>query len=894
MKKNFIFQILGLLLIFNTFQSKAQHLNCGSSAAQEAIYQKHPELRQQQIEFDQYVQNYVNEHYLEANRNMLIIPIVFHVIHDYGVENISDAQIIEQVAILNRDYNLMNADTSLIVDAFKSVKANIGIEFRLAQKDPQGNCTNGIDRIASPLTYLGNDAAKLNPWDRRNYLNVWTVKTMENGVAGYAYKPISVSGQNYHIDGIIILHDYIGASGTSNIDHSRALTHEIGHWLNLSHPWGDNNSPGNACGDDGIPDTPITKGHTDCVPVADFTCEVNSFSNAIYTFNNVTTSSGNIDATSPPSQVINNVTKLQLSNFSSAGVSPNSVADSAFAFSAWDTDPLAFDTVYANLTGAVNTSKYYQFTVTPVLGQAFSLAALTFKVNRGVEGPTTFVVRSSVNNYTTNLPALISPANTMLSTQTNNVFYIKGDFIGNLGGSKVNLAGFANIYKPVTFRIYAYNAESANGYFSIDDVTITGSYGLVENVQNYMDYSYCSTMFTEGQKQAMYAALYNDVSFRNNLWSNENLILTGVLNPTTCAPKADFFAVNKFVCSGTTINFKDNTVNAPATSWSWSFPGGTPSTSTVQNPSVNYPTPGYYPVTLSVSNGLGSNSATKTNYIFVSPNWSDYDASYVESFEDQGLSDRWFKINASNNTKQWQRVTDAGATGSSSLMLSGYYQGEGDVDELISPSYDLRYMTNLSLSFKFIGASKATSVNDMRDSLTVYASTDCGKSWGTPKLILKRANLIKAGQLEAPYKPSAGDAWTTATVNLPAVSYAFANVRFRFRYTSGTLTNNFYIDDINIGGVLNVEEMIGGNEQLQVYPNPFEQEATLTLSVAKPEKVTMVLLDITGRTVASIFKGVQAQETMNYKIEKQNLSSGIYLIKAQVGERQIVKKVMIN
>ncbi len=138
----------------------------------------------------------------------------------------------------------------------------------------------GIDRIASPLTYLGNDAAKLNPWDRRNYLNVWTVKKMENGVAGYAYKPLSVSGINFPIDGIIILHDYIGSIGTANADRSRALTHEIGHWLNLSHPWGDNNNPGQACGDDGIADTPITKGHTDCVPVADYSCDINNLNNA--------------------------------------------------------------------------------------------------------------------------------------------------------------------------------------------------------------------------------------------------------------------------------------------------------------------------------------------------------------------------------------------------------------------------------------------------------------------------------------------------------------------------------------------------------------------------------------------------------------------------------------
>lgn len=876
-------------------KGSAQTLNCGTTAAQEKLYKEHPELRQQQAEFDQYVRDFVIAHYNENSRDQIIIPVVFHIIHDYGIENIPDANVYDQIAILNRDYNKLNLDTSNVVRAFKSIVANVGIEFRLAQLDPEGNCTNGIDRIASPLTYLGNDAAKLNPWDRRKYLNVWTVKKMENGVAGYAYKPLSVSGQNFRIDGIIILYDYIGSLTPGAPGRSRALTHEIGHWLNLSHPWGDNNNPGQECGDDGIQDTPLTKGHTNCNTLGDFTCDPNTMTNAVYDFDSVTTTSGNNDPTLTPTQSVNGVTKVNFYNFSAVGVSANSKVDSAFAFTGWDTGAPDGDTLYANLTGTINTSKYYQFSIDPTLSQAMSLGTLSFNVSRTGEGIRTFAVRSSQDNFAKNLTPVITPANTNLSVvAADTLIYIKYDTTAVLTGARINLGtGFANVYKPVTFRIYGFNAEADSGTFHIDNVAFTGSFGTVENVQNFMDYSYCSVMYTEGQKQAMLAALSSDVSFRNNLITNDNLIATGVLSPTTCAPKADFFTTTRIICVNSTVNFKDNSVNASPTSWSWSFPGGTPASSTAENPTVTYSTPGYYPVSLTVSNGVGSNSTTKDSYILVSPNWSDYTAGYSESFENVGLAERWIKINASNNAKQWQLTNSAAVTGSSSIMLNGFEQGEGDVDELITPAYDLRFTNPINLSFKYIGASKATIANDIMDSLNVYASTDCGRTWGTPKLTIKKTALIKAGQTNAYYIPDPADTWTTATVNLNS-TYAVANVRFRFRYTSGILTNNFYMDDFNITGNVSLDELNSNGSSLSIFPNPFENETMLTLTVAKTEKVSIELLDITGRNVASIFNGTQTESSMNYKLEKQNLSQGVYMIKATVGQNQIFRKVIID
>ena len=202
-----------------------------------------------------------------------IIPIVFHIIHDYGSENISDAQVLDAMRILNQDYRKLNADTSIIVPTFQGIAADAQIEFRLAQLDPNGNCTNGIDRIYSPETYVGDDGSKLNYWNRARYLNVWVVKTISNGAAGYAYLPGTAPTAS--VDGILILSNYVGSIGTGGPSTSRALTHEIGHFLNLQHVWGSTNSPGVSCGNDGVSDTPVTKGWTSCNLTTNDVCSNN-------------------------------------------------------------------------------------------------------------------------------------------------------------------------------------------------------------------------------------------------------------------------------------------------------------------------------------------------------------------------------------------------------------------------------------------------------------------------------------------------------------------------------------------------------------------------------------------------------------------------------------------
>ncbi len=234
---------------------------CGQTEAMQELYKKHPDIKIIAEIIEQQQAQKTNPE--AASGVVYTIPVVVHVLHNYGAENISDAQIKDAISILTRDFRKQNADTTSVVTAFKNLIADCEVEFKLAQLDPNGNCTNGIDRIVTQLTYNADDNSKLNQWPRNKYLNIWTVASIGSGAAAYTYYPSTVNA-NPAIDGIVILHDYFGSIGTGSVGTSRANTHEVGHWSNLQHCWGSTNNPGVSCGDDLVSDTPITMGWTSC------------------------------------------------------------------------------------------------------------------------------------------------------------------------------------------------------------------------------------------------------------------------------------------------------------------------------------------------------------------------------------------------------------------------------------------------------------------------------------------------------------------------------------------------------------------------------------------------------------------------------------------------------
>jgi len=195
------------------------------------------------------------------------IPVVIHVLWHAQADNLPDAQLLSQIAVLNEDFRLRNADRDAIPDAFRTEAADALVEFTLARRDPQGRHTTGITRTWTPLADFpydgsGEATARLDEliktgehgvaaWPCEHYLNLW-VCPLGGGLLGYAQFP----GGPAATDGVVIRSSAFGRVGELAADYNlgRTCTHEVGHWLDLLHIWGDD---GQGCdASDAVADTP--------------------------------------------------------------------------------------------------------------------------------------------------------------------------------------------------------------------------------------------------------------------------------------------------------------------------------------------------------------------------------------------------------------------------------------------------------------------------------------------------------------------------------------------------------------------------------------------------------------------------------------------------------------
>ena len=232
---------------------------CGTVEHQQSLIENQPEkaaLLQEKMEQFNRLQRENSQNGIKNNDDH-IVPVVFHVIHEGGSENISFAQIEDQMRILNEDFARLNPDTTNTPAIFAQNSGDTNIEFRLAKIDPDGNCTQGVTRTYSNLTNgARNNVKELIQWDPTRYMNVWVVKTIENFsddgniVLGFAQFPTDINSDP-ETDGIVLRHNYCGSIESASSNYGRTLTHEAGHWLNLVHIWGDQD-----CGDDNVDDTP--------------------------------------------------------------------------------------------------------------------------------------------------------------------------------------------------------------------------------------------------------------------------------------------------------------------------------------------------------------------------------------------------------------------------------------------------------------------------------------------------------------------------------------------------------------------------------------------------------------------------------------------------------------
>jgi PKD repeat protein len=679
----------------------AQDWKCGSNEAEERIMHINADYLLQNQEFIRWRDSLMPIIKAQkSNYPLAVIPIVFHIVHENGTENISRAQVMDALNILNNDFKKLNSDTSNVIAVFKPIIGNANVEFRLPTIDPTGNCTDGIIRHESFKTNSADDASKLTPWPRHKYFNVWVVKSIgSQGVAGYAYKPASVNNTfGAQIDGVIILHDYVGSIGTGSPGRSRALTHELGHSLSLDHTWGGTNNPGVACGDDGFPDTPVTKGWTNC---------------------------------------------------------------------------------------------------------------------------------SNPNGSVCNPP-------------------------------------------------------------------------IVENVQNFMEYSYCSRMYTEDQAAAIRTALSNSASDRDKLWQASNLTATGtdLTSAPVCTPVADFIANRRFVCVGDAVTFTDKSWRGIPTSYSWTFQDGTPANATSASVSVTFNSSGWKNVTLQVSNAAGNDAKFVSQYIYVSAGSTAGLNNFWESFEDTQSDYNWWLFDSPiSNASKFEVVSGAGFTGNRSVRINSYDPAQmtppfnstkkSERDYFYTPPVNLQTASGNRIAFRYSCATQATQIANMNDILNVHASKDCGKTWVLVGKIDK-VDIITAGQASNYFTPSNSTQWKLKSFNIPS-SVISSNTMFRFEYINGGYSNNLYIDDIQVAVAASIEEALI-EDNVKIYPNPVAVGNSIIIETNDIIVESLQLIDVTGKTVYTTTENKHELITIN----TQNLNSGIYIVIINSDKGMLKKKIVVN
>lgn len=250
-----------LLLIFFLFSlsfniyAQTQYVRCVTHEYTEQLVAQDPRygvtLQRNEALLNRIVEQNIGE---SSAQTVIVIPVVVHVVWNTAAQNISEQMITSQIRVLNEDFRKMAGTPGWNNDP---VGADTRIEFRLATVDPNGNPHTGINRVQTSVTswnYQTQNAQlkATSYWDSNRYLNIWTAN-LSGGILGYAQFP----GGNQLTDGVVILYSAFGYnSPAAPYNLGRTTTHEVGHWINLRHTWGD----GDCTVDDGVDDTPLCSG----------------------------------------------------------------------------------------------------------------------------------------------------------------------------------------------------------------------------------------------------------------------------------------------------------------------------------------------------------------------------------------------------------------------------------------------------------------------------------------------------------------------------------------------------------------------------------------------------------------------------------------------------------
>lgn len=751
---------------------------CGTMPYLEMLKISDPGLEGRMAEMERLTEAWIatkGKEEIEGVDNVITIPVVVHILYSNANQNISDAQVHSQIDVLNRDFRRMNTDTTLTPGMFKPVAADVEIEFCLASRDPQGNFTTGITRTQTSVNTFGlNNNAKFtsqggkDAWPSSSYLNIW-VCNLGSGLLGYAQFP----GGNPATDGVVILYDAFGTVG--NVQYpfhkGRTTTHEVGHWLNLYHIWGDDN--GTCSGTDYVGDTPNQgDNYYGCPSHPQYSC-------------------GSED-------------------------------------------------MFMNYMDYVDDACANTFT----LGQKARMRAAISMWRSSLQTSLGCVLQPPVANFQVDRSTTVSNC-------------------------------------PVNFTDLSVGSPQSWSWHFENGTPSTSNVQNPQNIQFSQPGNWAVTLIAQ------------------NGMGSDTIIMPGLIHVSdTLRPNTHFAFSKRFACTSEPVSFTDQSEYCP-TSWEWqtipstvTYLNGTGPNS--RNPVIRFDVPGAYTVSLTATNVNGQQTFTQPGLILAGGIPLPLD----EDFESNSLAWReWTTVNP-NGDFTWQIATAPRLNTSNKAAMVPIF-GTNSLsykDGLVSAPLNFSGMSEVYLHFRHAYAQYQTSYTD---SLFVLVSTDCGQTW-TSVLRLGddgSGSFATSTPKTSYFTPAGPDDWCGSGYGSPCRSVdltawaGMENVQIKFESFS-YLSNNIYLDDINISNLVSVPEHGKDPGMIRFYPNPSDGILTIDLQGLNG-KFSLRLNNLTGSAVlvdeVYIDKG-------NYlrRYDLSALPSGMYLLNLVGDSQNYTGKVILR
>lgn len=438
----------------------------------------------------------------------------------------------------------------------------------------------------------------------------------------------------------------------------------------------------------------------------------------------------------------------------------------------------------------------------------------------------------------------------------------------------------------------------SNGGCAISNSCSNDFPDLFDQVENYMDYTSdsCKSIFTAGQRDRMQGVLLN---IRTDLWSSANLLATGVdssyISPPNCPVVANLFASGNQFCIGETVDFSDHSQNDP-NAWHWSFPGGTPSSSTLQDPTVTYATPGTYDVTLIASKNGVADTVVYSNYITALAPMNGTGLSWIQSFKSNLYPPTGIDIVNYDKGITWEITSDASWSNQYSIRIDNFSNtNHGSADELVLPFFDFTSGepdSILRMTFRYASARTPISFSDQ---LHVMLTTDCGQSW-INVLTLTDSALSTSFPVFVPFVPNATQ-WKEAYVFLdnrkmePYIGLKIVNVPMggNFLYL-----DNIYVGDGSVPLYAGISETLGNKPSMQVFPNPSNGSVTVSFKNASNTSSSVRLFNQVGQLVYEQHFGSMSVGLKSIHLNLPSLPSGTYHLILQNGNGSQVAPIVIE